>query len=89
MQQIIEFSAEWCGPCQKFAPEFEQIESEFSEKIDFVKYDVDRDVDEAYKYGIYSIPMVVFLKDGEEIGRLSGFREADELRERINELYTQ
>ena len=61
---VIDFSAEWCGPCKMFEPIFKEVSSEFEGKVAFLKIDVDEHQNIAAKYNIRSIPTLISLKDG-------------------------
>ena len=61
---VVDFWAEWCGPCRMIAPIIEEIGHEFSEKALVVKCDVDNSPGVAAKYGIRNIPTILFFKDG-------------------------
>jgi thioredoxin 1 len=61
---IVDFWAEWCGPCRMIAPIIEEISSEYSGKAVVVKCDVDNSPQVAAKYGIRNIPTVLFFKNG-------------------------
>ena len=73
---LVDFWAEWCGPCKALAPKLEEIAGEMaSSKI--VKVDVDSNPNTATKYGVRGIPTLVVFKDGKEVGRLVGNQPKD------------
>ncbi len=69
---IIDFYAEWCGPCKMMAPFFKEVAESITD-VKFVKIDVDQCRDAAAKYNITSIPTMVVLVDGLEVDRNIGF----------------
>ncbi len=69
---IIDFWAEWCGPCQMFAPVFANAAKEFPLKAQFIKIDTDKNQQAAAQFGIRSIPTIIALKDGLKIDRVMG-----------------
>lgn len=72
MIQIIDFYADWCGPCQMMKPVFHELEKEYEGKIEFKQIDVEADNATAAKFGVMSIPTFVILKDGKELDRRMG-----------------
>ena len=62
---VVDFWAQWCGPCRKLAPVLEQIQTEFKDEIKVVKVDADKNMNTAKEYGISSLPSVLIFKDGE------------------------
>ena len=76
MKQILYFSAEWCGPCKAFKPLMESMQNELP--IQFV--DVDKSPQTSAQYNIRSVPTVVILKDGMEVGRAVGAKSKEEIR---------
>ena len=62
---VIDFWAAWCGPCRMIAPIIEELSDEFDSKAKIGKLDVDENQQTAIKYGVRSIPTVLFVKDGE------------------------
>lgn len=70
---MVDFFAEWCGPCKMAAPVIDQLAQEFADKAVIVKVDVDTNNELAGKYGVMSIPTVVIFKDGKEVDRKIGF----------------
>ena len=69
---LIDFWAEWCGPCKAIAPVLEEIAKEYKGKIKVGKVDVDKNQNTSIKYGVRSIPTLLFMKDGEIINQLVG-----------------
>src|SRR5437868_6408047 len=74
---LVDFWAEWCGPCKALAPKLEEIAGEMSGKAKIVKLDVDANADTASKYGVRGIPTLVLFKAGKEVGRLVGNQPKD------------
>ena len=69
---IIDFWAVWCGPCQMFAPTFENVAKDYPLKANFLKVNTEEVPQIAAQYGIRSIPTIVALKEGNEIDRVMG-----------------
>ncbi len=69
---VIDFWAEWCGPCRAIGPIIEELSKEYSEKINVGKVNVDHNPQLSVNYGITSIPAILFLKDGKVIDKLIG-----------------
>ena len=72
MLTIIDFYADWCGPCKIMAPIFEEIKGEYEGKVEFKKVNVEEDAQMAAKFGVMSIPTFVILKGEEEVDRRLG-----------------
>ena len=70
---VIDFWAEWCGPCRMIAPIIEKLATEYHGKALVGKLDVDNNPEVAMLYGIRSIPTVLILKDGKEVKRHVGY----------------
>jgi thioredoxin 1 len=64
---VVDFTAKWCGPCQRLAPELEAAANEFEGKATFLKVDVDESPDVAMRFGVQGIPNLTFLKGGEVV----------------------
>ena len=74
---VIDFSAEWCGPCKMLAPVMEEVSEEFGDSVSFYNIDVDENMDIAQMYKIVSIPALILLKKGEKVDMQIGFRPKD------------
>ena len=69
---IVDFWAEWCGPCKAIGPMIEEISTEFAGKAVVGKVDVDSNPETAMKYGIRNIPTILFIKNGQVVDKQVG-----------------
>lgn len=76
---IVDFYAEWCGPCKLLSPILEKVSDEL--KLDTYKVNVDEAEDVARRYGIMSIPTVMIFSKGKEVNKHVGYMEEEELKE--------
>lgn len=83
---IVDFWAEWCGPCKALAPILEEISDEAGDKANVVKVNVDENSELATKYGIRGIPTLIFFKGGEAQKTLVGNQPKAEIQASLNEL---
>ena len=79
---IVDFYADWCGPCKMYAPIIEAVASE-NKNIKVVKIDVDNAQDIAINYNIMSIPTTVIIKEGKEVNRAVGMISKSDLLELV------
>ncbi len=70
---LVDFYADWCGPCRLAAPIIDELSGTYAGKVTIGKLDVDANVNTASKYGVMSIPTVIMFKDGKEVERKVGF----------------
>ena len=73
---VVDFTAVWCGPCQRIAPTFEAMAEEYAEQAVFVKVDVDELPELAAQLGVSSMPTFLFYRRGERLDMLRGADEA-------------
>ena len=76
---IIDCWAEWCGPCRILEPIFDSVAKEMHGKINFGKVDVDKETSLAERFEIMSIPLILFMKDGEVVDQVHGVISKEEL----------
>ncbi len=69
---LVDFYANWCGPCRMLAPRLEKLAAEFAGQMKIVKVDVDAESELADRFQIQSVPTLVFIAGGEVVGRTSG-----------------
>ncbi len=80
---VVDFYADWCGPCKMLGPVLEALSEEMTD-VKFIKVNVDDEQDLAVNYGIMSIPAVFAFKDGEVVGKSIGLKKIDAMRDFIN-----
>jgi len=80
---LVDFYADWCGPCRMIAPHLEALSVELKDQASIVKLDVDHAQRIASTYEVTSIPTLILFKDGKEAGRIVGVRDAKALKEFI------
>ena len=81
---VVDFWAEWCGPCRMIAPALEEISGQVGDKVKIVKLNVDENPNTAAKYGIMSIPTLLMFKNGEIASRQVGAAPKQKLAQWIS-----
>lgn len=82
---VVDFYADWCGPCQMIKPIFAELSEEMDDVV-FAKVNTEQEPDLAREFHVMSIPTMVVLKDGEEIDRTIGAMPKDMLRQKIESI---
>ena len=80
---VVDFWAEWCGPCKMIAPTLEQLADEYVGTFKVGKLNVDDNRETAMKYGIRSIPTLLVIKEGDVAGQIIGAHPKDTLKDKI------
>lgn len=83
---LVDFWAEWCGPCRMLAPVIEELAESYAGQVKVCKLNVDENQNTAARYGIMSIPTLVLFKGGQEVDRIIGFQPKEQLVQRLNML---
>ncbi len=78
---VVDFFATWCGPCKMLSPIVEELADEYGEKLRFGKVNVDDERELALKFGISSIPTLLFFREGKLVKSIVGYRDKNQLKE--------
>ena len=76
---VLDFYADWCGPCRKLSPIMDEIEQELSDKVKFTKVNTDENVELAQTFQISGIPTLLVFKDGQVVERMVGLMPKDSI----------
>lgn len=82
---LVDFFAEWCGPCKMLSPVLEKVSEKVADKASIVKIDIDQATDLAAQFGIMSVPTMIFFKNGKAVFKKVGLQQADALVQLIEE----
>jgi thioredoxin 1 len=82
---LVDFFAEWCGPCKMMTPILEQLKSDMGNKVKILKVDVDKNQSIASKLNVRGVPTLILYKQGKNVWRKSGVLQVDELKQIINQ----
>jgi thioredoxin 1 len=78
---LVDFSAEWCGPCKMMPPILKEVKDKMGERVTILKLDIDRNPAVASAYGIQSVPTLIVFRDGQIKWRQSGVLRAEQIRQ--------
>ena len=81
---LVDFWAEWCGPCHQIAPILERLVEEYDGKIKFVKVDTEENFETPSSYGVLSLPTLLVFKEGQQIERITGARPKGDLKRSLD-----
>ena len=82
MKQLIKFAASWCQPCKQLAGSLKYVDFK---DVELKEFDIEENSELAQQYGIRSVPTMVLLEDGKEVGRKTGVLMADQIEEFIHD----
>ena len=83
---LVDFYADWCGPCRMLAPVLEDIAREYEGGVKVGKVNVDEQMELAQKFGVSSIPLLVVFKDGQPVAKSLGYRPKEEIVNLLKDL---
>jgi thioredoxin len=83
---LLDLWAEWCGPCHMLAPTVDQIASEMAGRVKVAKLNIDENPGTAQRFGVQSIPTLLVLKGGSEVGRLIGVQSKQDIVRKLESL---
>jgi thioredoxin len=83
---LVDFYAEWCGPCQMMSPILQQVNTMLAGKIKIAKINTDNYPELATKYGVYALPTLVLFKNGQDVHRIEGVMQAPQLVQQLQTL---
>ena len=83
---LVDFFAEWCGPCKMQAPIIEELEKDYAGKAKVLSLDVDQSQQTASAYQVMSIPTLIYFKGGQEVDRVMGLQQKRVLEQKLNNL---
>ncbi len=86
---IVDFWAEWCGPCKMMAPVFEDLSKEYEGKLKFTKISTQDHPQAASQHMVQGIPCLIVFNKGKEVDRIVGFMMKDALKQKIDEILSQ
>lgn len=86
---LVDFSAEWCGPCKMMPPILKELKDKVGDSVTILKLDIDRNPNVASAFGIQSVPTLVIFRDGQVKWRQSGVLRAEEIKQVLDGVLQQ
>jgi len=83
---LVDFWAPWCGPCRSLSSTIDELATQYDGKVEIVKYNVDENYEYSNKYGIRSIPALLFFKGGEVVNTINGAVAKNVIEDALNEI---
>lgn len=83
---VVDFWAEWCGPCKMMAPILEETAKELKDKTKFGRVNVDENSELAQRFQVMSVPTLIFFRDGEQVDRAIGVLTKEEIAKKVKEI---
>lgn len=88
MNKVIKFGAEWCGPCRAMKPQFKKFQEEVKDlNVEVLDVDIDKNYEYSEQYGVRSIPLTLFIKDGEVAESVNGYISSEKLLDLYKTVY--
>lgn len=82
---LVDFWAEWCGPCKMIAPIVDELAEQYEGKLRVAKLDADANPDVLMQYGVMGIPTLILFKGGEDVVRITGFKPKNKIEDKLIE----